>query len=54
MLIFRNINVLAKYLDQSRLIVTESIFGVLLAALAVQLALEGLRDLGIIALDILH
>ena len=48
--IFRNMNKLAKYLDPSRLAVTEAVFGVLLAALAVQLMLDGLHDLGIISI----
>ena len=39
---------LSKHLDPSRLVVTEVIFGVLLTALAVQLMLDGLADLGII------
>jgi multiple antibiotic resistance protein len=48
-LIFNNLDSLAQHLDKSRLAVTEAVFGVLLAALAVQLMLEGLADLGIIA-----
>ena len=48
-LIFKNLDSLAQHLDKSRLAVTEAVFGVLLAALAVQLMLEGLADLGIIA-----
>ncbi|UCD99324.1 MAG: MarC family protein [Chloroflexota bacterium] len=47
-LIFRNMDKLAKHLDPSRLAVTEAVFGVLLAALAVQLMLDGLQELGII------
>jgi multiple antibiotic resistance protein len=46
--IFRNMDKLVKQLDPSRLAVTEAIFGVLLAALAVQLMVNGLSDLGII------
>ena len=46
--VFRNMDKLAKHLDPSRLAVTEAVFGVLLAALAVQLMVEGLADLGII------
>jgi multiple antibiotic resistance protein len=53
-LIFRNMDKLAKYLDPSRLAVTEAVFGVLLAALAVQLMLDGLADLGILALAGAH
>jgi small neutral amino acid transporter SnatA (MarC family) len=48
-LVFRNMDKLAKYLDPSRLAVTEAIFGVLLAALAVQLMVDGLAELGIIS-----
>jgi multiple antibiotic resistance protein len=49
-LVFTNMDKLAKHLDPSRLAVTEAIFGILLAALAVQLMLDGLQDLGIIAM----
>lgn len=38
------------HLDASRMLVTEKIFGFLLAALAVQLALNGLSDVGVIHL----
>jgi len=47
-LIFKNLDSIAEHLDKSRLAVTEAVFGVLLAALAVQLMLEGLANLGII------
>lgn len=47
-LVFGNMDKLAKHLDPSRLAVTEAVFGVLLAALAVQLMLDGLAELGII------
>ena len=46
--VFRNMDKLAKHLDPSRLAVTEAVFGVLLAALAVQLMVDGLATLGII------
>ncbi len=46
--VFRNMDKLSKHLDPSRLAVTEAVFGVLLAALAVQLMVDGLADLGII------
>ncbi|WP_303902460.1 MarC family protein [Thiohalomonas denitrificans] len=49
-LVFRNIEKIARHLDVSRLAVTEAIFGVLLAALAVQLVLDGLAQLGLISL----
>lgn len=48
--VFRNMDKLAKHLDPSRLAVTEAVFGVLLAALAIQLMLDGLSDLGIISM----
>lgn len=53
-LIFKNMDKLAKHLDPSRLAVTEAVFGVLLAALAVQLMLDGLAHLGILALAGAH
>lgn len=49
-LVFRNMDKLAEHLDPSRLAVTEAVFGVLLAALAVQLMLDGLHHLGIISI----
>ena len=48
-LVFRNMDKLVKYLDPSRLAVTEAIFGVLLSALAVQLMVDGLAELGVIS-----
>lgn len=45
--IFRNMDKLSKHLDPSRLAITEAVFGVLLAALAVQLAVDGMAELGI-------
>ncbi len=53
-LVFSNMDKLAKHLDPSRLAVTEAVFGVLLAALAVQLMLDGLADLGILAMAVVH
>jgi multiple antibiotic resistance protein len=47
-LVFRNINVLSKHLDPLRLLVTEKVFGILLAALAIQLMLDGMADLNLI------
>lgn len=47
--VFRNMDKLSKYLDPSRLVVTEVVFGVLLAALAVQLMTSGLAEMGVIA-----
>ena len=49
-LVFSNLDKLSKHLDPSRLAVTEAVFGVLLAALAVQMMVTGLADLGIIDL----
>jgi len=46
--VFRNMDKLAKHLDPSRLAITEAVFGVLLAALAVQLMVDGLAELGVI------
>jgi small neutral amino acid transporter SnatA (MarC family) len=53
-LIFSNMDKLAKHLDPSRLAVTEAVFGVLLAALAVQLMLDGLAELGILTMIAAH
>ena len=41
----------SEHLDQSRMLVTEKVFGFLLAALAVQLMLNGLADVGVIHLN---
>jgi small neutral amino acid transporter SnatA (MarC family) len=41
---------ISSHLDESRMLVTEKVFGFLLAALAVQLALTGLSDVGVIHL----
>ncbi len=48
--VFRWANRVSEKLDESRLLVTEKIFGVLLAALAVQLVLDGLDSVGVIHL----
>ncbi|MEA1977566.1 MAG: MarC family protein, partial [Chloroflexota bacterium] len=53
-LIFKNLDSLAEHLDPARLAVMEAIFGVLLSALAIQLILDGLNVLGIIAVNNLH
>ncbi len=50
--VFRWANRVSEHLDASRMLVTEKVFGVLLAALAVQLALNGLADLGLIHLPV--
>ena len=52
--VFRNMDKLAKHLDPSRLAVTEAIFGVLLAALAVQLMADGLSEMGVISSTLIH
>ena len=48
--VFRWANRVSDHLDESRMLVTEKIFGFLLAALAVQLMLDGLDSLGVIHL----
>ena len=48
--VFRWANRVSKHLDENRMLVTEKVFGFLLAALAVQLALNGLADVGVIHL----
>ena len=48
--VFRLANRASEHLDESRMLVTEKIFGILLAALAVQLVLDGLDSVGIIHL----
>ena len=49
--VFRWANRVSDHLDESRMLVTEKIFGVLLAALAVQLMLDGLDSVGIVHLS---
>jgi multiple antibiotic resistance protein len=49
-LIFSNLDRIAQQLDKSRMAVTEAVFGVLLAALAVELVLQGLAQLGVLDL----
>ncbi len=46
-LIFGNLDRIAAHLDKSRMAVTEAVFGVLLAALAVELVIRGLAELGV-------
>ncbi|HEY6397289.1 MAG TPA: MarC family protein [Solirubrobacteraceae bacterium] len=48
--VFRWANNVSEHLDESRMLVTEKIFGFLLAALAVQLVLDGLSSVGVIHL----
>jgi multiple antibiotic resistance protein len=47
---FRWANKVSERLDESRMLVTEKVFGFLLAALAVQLVLTGLDSVGVIHL----
>jgi small neutral amino acid transporter SnatA (MarC family) len=49
--VFRWANRVSDHLDENRMLVTEKVFGFLLAALAVQLMLNGLSDLGLIHLS---
>jgi small neutral amino acid transporter SnatA (MarC family) len=48
--VFRLANRLSAHLDEGRMLVTEKVFGLLLAALGVQLVLNGLDVLGVIHL----
>jgi small neutral amino acid transporter SnatA (MarC family) len=48
--VFRLANRISDHLDESRMLVTEKVFGFLLSALAVQLILNGLDDVGVIHL----
>lgn len=48
--VFTGISGIVKHLDPDRMMVTEKLFGVLLVGLAVQLVLDGLVTLGLIAL----
>jgi multiple antibiotic resistance protein len=47
-LIFANIDKLSKRLNPTTLVISEVVFGILLTAVAVQLAVSGLSSLGII------
>jgi multiple antibiotic resistance protein len=53
-LIFANIDKLAKRLNPTSLVISEVVFGILLMAVAVQLAVSGLGSLGIIAPSTAH
>ena len=53
-LIFANIDKLAKRLNPTGLVISEVVFGILLMAVAVQLAVSGLGSLGIIAPSTAH
>lgn len=52
--VFRAANRVSAHLDESRMLVTEKVFGFLLAALAVQLILNGLHSDGVIHLITSH
>ncbi len=52
--VFRGANRVSSHLDESRMLVTEKVFGFLLAALAVQLILNGLHSDGVIHLITTH
>ena len=47
--VFRWANRVSEKLDESRMLVTEKVFGFLIAAIAVQLILDGLASVGVIA-----
>jgi small neutral amino acid transporter SnatA (MarC family) len=49
--VFRWANRVSEHMDKSRMLITEKVFGFLLAALAVQLVLSGLADVGVIHLN---
>jgi small neutral amino acid transporter SnatA (MarC family) len=48
--VFRSANRMSKHIDAGKMLITEKVFGFLLAALAVQLALDGLDEVGVIHL----
>jgi multiple antibiotic resistance protein len=48
LLLFTNLDAVASHLDESRMSVTETLFGVILAAVAIELVLQGLVGLGVI------
>jgi small neutral amino acid transporter SnatA (MarC family) len=47
--VFRWANQVSARLDENRMLVTERVFGFLIAAIAVQLVLDGLASAGVIA-----
>jgi multiple antibiotic resistance protein len=53
-LVFTNIDALAKRMKPASLIVSEVVFGILLTAVAVQLVVSGLVNLGIITASAAH
>lgn len=54
LVLFRNVETLAKFMDEAKMGVTEAVFGVLIAALAVELAVHGLVELGVITANLAH
>jgi multiple antibiotic resistance protein len=50
--VLRWANRVSRHLDENRMVVTEKVFGFLLAAVAVQLVLDGLASAGVIQLDL--
>ena len=46
--VFRWANRVSEKLDEGRMLVTEKVFGFLIAAIAVQLVLDGLSQVGVI------
>ena len=46
--VFRWANQVSAKLDESRMLVTEKVFGFLIAAIGVQLVLDGLASVGVI------
>lgn len=53
-LVFTNIDVLAKRMKPASLVISEVVFGILLTAVAVQLTVSGLGQLGIISATAAH
>jgi small neutral amino acid transporter SnatA (MarC family) len=47
--VFRWANRVSERLDENRMLVTEKVFGFLIAAIAVQLVLDGLVQVGVLA-----
>jgi small neutral amino acid transporter SnatA (MarC family) len=47
--VFRWANRVSEELDENRMLVTEKVFGFLIAAIAVQLVLDGLVQVGVLA-----
>ncbi len=54
LLLFRNIKAISKYMNPSAMVVTEAVFGVLIAALAVEMMVMGLSEMGVITAVISH